>query len=62
VLKLEIDQTTRERIERLVSEEYRINHLPVLTDADHRRLRAIHVELDQYWDVLRLRRLRRQAG
>jgi hypothetical protein len=53
---LELDQPTRERIELLVKEESRLLLQPVLADADYRRLREIHFELDRYWDLLRRRR------
>jgi len=58
---LELDQPTRERIERLVKEEYRINRQSMLADADYLRLREIHLELDQYWDLLRQRRALRES-
>jgi len=58
---LELDQPTRERIERLVKEEYQINRQPMLADADYLRLREIHFELDRYWDLLRERRALRES-
>jgi hypothetical protein len=58
---LELDQPTRERIERLVKEEYRLHQQPMLADADHLRLREIHFELDRYWDLLRRRRALRDS-
>jgi len=59
--ELELDQPTRERIEQLVKEEYRINQQPMLADADHLRLREIHFEFDRYWDSLRRRRALRES-
>lgn len=58
---LELDQATRETIERLVKEEHRLYQQHTLADSDHRRLRAIHVELDGYFDMLRQRRALRDA-
>jgi len=57
----ELDPPTRERIERLVQEEKRLLLQPALADADYRRLREIHFELDRYWDLLRRRRKLRTA-
>jgi hypothetical protein len=33
-----------------------------LSDEEHRRLKAIEVQLDQCWDLLHQRRARRNAG
>jgi len=59
------DTQIREHIEELVAEEHRLlehgegGHL---TDEDRARLDEITVRLDQYWDLLRQRRARRDAG
>jgi Protein of unknown function (DUF2630) len=57
------------RIERLVAEEHALRtreqtdstHLEAL-EADNERLRAVEVELDRCWDLLRQRRALRSAG
>lgn len=57
------DTSIRERIEQLVAEEHRLlehGERRSLTPSDAERLRAIEVELDQYWDLLRQRRARRE--
>ena len=55
-----------EHIEQLVAEEHRL--LDAHSDGDglgpeeHARLERIRVELDRYWDLLRQRRARENAG
>jgi hypothetical protein len=59
------DTEIRKHIESLVEEEHRLlehGELGKLTDDDRTRLEAISVRLDQYWDLLRQRRARRDAG
>jgi len=61
------DESIRERIEQLVAEEHELrNREPSDTDealeADSGRLRAIEVELDVCWDLLRQRQALRDAG
>lgn len=54
------DKEIAKRISSLIDEEHqleRAGHEP-----DHERLRAIEVELDTCWDLLRQRRARRSAG
>jgi uncharacterized protein DUF2630 len=54
------DKEITGRISALIDEEHqleRAGHEP-----DHERLRAIEVELDTCWDLLRQRRARRSAG
>jgi hypothetical protein len=54
------DKEISSRITALIDEEHqleRAGHEP-----DHERLRAIEVELDTCWDLLRQRRARRAAG
>jgi hypothetical protein len=54
------DKEIAKRIGSLIEEEHtleRAGHEP-----DHERLRAIEVELDTCWDLLRQRRARRSAG
>lgn len=59
------DTQIREHIEELVAEEHRLlehGENGKLTSEDLRRLDEITVRLDQYWDLLRQRRARRDAG
>ena len=54
------DKDISKRIHTLIDEEHqleRAGHEP-----DHERLKAIEVELDTCWDLLRQRRARRSAG
>jgi hypothetical protein len=63
------DESIAARIETLVSEEHELRnreqtdsgHDDVL-EADEERLRAVEVELDRCWDLLRQRRALRDAG
>ena len=58
------DSSIREHIESLVAEEHRLlehGERAALTPADAERLHSIEVQLDQYWDLLRQRRARRDA-
>ncbi|MFL5895207.1 MAG: DUF2630 family protein [Thermoleophilaceae bacterium] len=63
------DETIAGRIERLVSEEHDLRQREqadtldeAALDADRGRLRAVEVELDRCWDLLRQRRALREAG
>ena len=63
------DESIAERIERLVSEEHELRDReqadspnPVALDEDKERLRAVEVQLDRCWDLLRQRRALRDAG
>jgi hypothetical protein len=59
------DGPLHQHIEDLVAEEERLLHAHAsdgLSDDEHARLEAIRVELDRYWDLLRQRRARREAG
>lgn len=58
---LDPDPPTRERIERLVTEEQRIYAQSSVSELDHERLRAIQRELERYWDLLRERRALRES-
>ena len=54
------DKDISSRISALIDEEHtleRAGHEP-----DHERIKAIEVELDTCWDLLRQRRARRDAG
>jgi Protein of unknown function (DUF2630) len=63
------DETIAAQIERLVAEEHDLrrseqtdsNDVDAL-DAERERLRAVEVELDRCWDLLRQRRALRSAG
>ena len=53
------------RIEELVAEEHELwerESAGEANDADRQRLEALKVSLDQWWDLLRRRRARREAG
>ena len=63
------DESIAARIEGLVAEEHdlRVREQKDSADADalaeeRQRLRAVEVELDRCWDLLRQRRARREAG
>ena len=63
------DESIAARIERLVSEEHDLRSREQSDSAqadalaeDQERLRAVEVELDRCWDLLRQRRARREAG
>jgi hypothetical protein len=63
------DESIAARIERLVNEEKQLRGReqadrsePDALEAETERLRAVEVELDQCWDLLRQRRALRDAG
>ena len=56
------DATVLKHIESLVHEEQHLYGHQTLDEGQQRRLDAIKVELDQYWDLLRQRRARREFG
>jgi hypothetical protein len=63
------DESIAARIERLVTEEHELRDReqldspdPAALDEDKERLRAVEVELDRCWDLLRQRRALRDAG
>jgi Protein of unknown function (DUF2630) len=63
------DESIAERIERLVGEEHELRHREEADhqdtdrlEADQERLRAVEIELDRCWDLLRQRRALREAG
>jgi len=59
------DTQIHEHIEELIAEEHRLlehGDAGGLTPDDRARLETISVRLDQYWDLLRQRRARRDAG
>lgn len=56
------DGTVLRHIEALVAEEHRLQAHVSLSEEDRVRLRAVEVELDQSWDLLRQRRALRTVG
>jgi len=59
------DRNVLDRINELVEEEHRLEREAVgkgLDDPQQERLRAIEVQLDQCWDLMRQRRARREFG
>jgi hypothetical protein len=63
------DENIAARIETLVAEEHQLRGREQsdssdanALEADHERLRAVEVELDRCWDLLRQRRALRDAG
>jgi hypothetical protein len=63
------DESIAARIENLVAEEHTLRtreQSDAMNDealeADQTRLRALEIELDQCWDLLRQRRAAREAG
>jgi hypothetical protein len=63
------DESIAQTIEQLVGEEQSLrrseqadSHSPDSLEADRERLRAVEVELDRCWDLLRQRRALREAG
>jgi Protein of unknown function (DUF2630) len=59
------DPQIRDHIEELVAEEHRLlaqGDRRSMTPDDLKRLETVEVQLDQYWDLLRQRRARRDAG
>jgi len=59
------DNSIHQHIEELVAEEERLLHTHEqdgLSDSEHQRMRAVQIELDRYWDLLRQRRARSEAG
>lgn len=61
------DESIAERIERLVRQEHELRNREEsdageALEADTERLRAIELELDVCWDLLRQRRALRDAG
>jgi Protein of unknown function (DUF2630) len=59
------DQELLGAIDRMVDEEQRLLHAHEgegLSTEEHDRMRALQVELDRCWDLLRQRRARHEAG
>jgi hypothetical protein len=56
------DQSVLKHIKELADEEHKLYEHGELTEAQRQRLKAINVALDQYWDLLRQRRAKREYG
>jgi hypothetical protein len=56
------EQTVLRHIKELADEEHRLYEKGNLTDDERARLKSINVALDQYWDLLRQRRAKREYG
>jgi len=60
------DRDILEQVNHLVAEERelraRLQHREIDESEEHKRLRAIEVQLDQCWDLLRQRRALRETG
>jgi hypothetical protein len=56
------DQSVIKHIKDLTDEEHRLYGKGSLNETERQRLIAINVALDQYWDLLRQRRAKREFG
>ena len=60
------DEEILAQVNQLVAEEKelreKLQHHEIDESEEHQRLRAVEVQLDQCWDLLRQRRARRDAG
>jgi hypothetical protein len=59
------DQDIMQQISKLVDEEHALMQAEAsgeIDDPGRERMRALEVQLDQYWDLLRQRRSRRDFG
>jgi Protein of unknown function (DUF2630) len=59
------DAELHHRINELVAEEHRLERARIgqgLSDAEKARMEELGVQLDRYWDLLRQRSARRNAG
>jgi hypothetical protein len=56
------DQSVVKHIKDLADEEHHLYEKGDLTDAERERLKLINIALDQYWDLLRQRRAKREFG
>jgi hypothetical protein len=54
------DKEIANRINALIEEEHKLERAG--HEPDHERMKALEVELDRCWDLLRQRRARRAAG
>jgi Protein of unknown function (DUF2630) len=56
------DDSISKRIGKLIDEEHRLYQKGAIRDQDRSELKALEVELDQCWDLLRQRRAKREFG
>ena len=56
------EQSVLKHIKELADEEHHLYEKGNLSDDEKSRLKAINVALDQYWDLLRQRRAKREFG
>jgi hypothetical protein len=56
------DQSVLDHIKALTEEEHFLYQKGDLSEAERQRLISINVALDQYWDLLRQRRAKREFG
>ena len=56
------DQSVVKHIKDLADEEHHLYEKGDLTDTERERLKLINIALDQYWDLLRQRRAKREFG
>ena len=56
------DRSVLRHIEELVSQEHRLQAQESLSEEERARLKAVEIELDQSWDLLRQRRALRAVG
>lgn len=56
------DQSVLKHIQDLTDEEHQLYEKGNLTEEETARLHAIAIALDQYWDLLRQRRAKREFG
>jgi hypothetical protein len=56
------DQSVLKHIKELADEEHALYEKGNLSDEERDRLKALNVALDQYWDLLRQRRAKREFG
>lgn len=56
------DGSVLRHIEELVSQEHRLQAQVSLSEEEYARLKAVEIELDQSWDLLRQRRALRAVG
>ena len=56
------DQSVLRHIKELTDEEHALYEKGNLSEEERDRLKALNVALDQYWDLLRQRRAKREFG
>ena len=56
------DESIVKRMSKLIDEEHRLYEHRAVNDKSRTRAKAIEIELDQCWDLLRQRRAKREFG